>query len=105
MEFSEFTFKEYQGIITGHGKDDIGEFEIVNVEEAKEGCAVLVIKTGRTTTDVAIKTSKLNKQGIWHNRERQIGRWAKVKYTKVLPTDKLFQPVCLEIYEKKEDAK
>jgi len=82
-----------------------GEFEIVNVEEAKEGCAVLVIKTGRTTTDVAIKTSKLNKQGIWHNRERQIGRWAKVKYTKVLPTDKLFQPVCIEIYEKKEDAK
>lgn len=82
-----------------------GEFEIVNVEERSESTAVLVVKTGNTTTDVAIKTSTINKKAIWKNRENYVGRWAKVKFQKTLPSGKLFQPVCIDVYTKKEDAK
>lgn len=80
------------------------EFQIVNIEQGKNG-AVLVVRTGNTTTNVALGFTNLRKQAVWEKRERYIGWWAKVKFQKILPTGRLFQPTCIDMYQSKEDAK
>ncbi len=101
--FYEFNKRSHNLLKYKEWMDD--EFLIVNIEKRKDDCAVLVCKTFGTETDVPLAFTQENKQAVWLQRELHIGKWAKVKFQKVLPSGKLFQPRCEGMYERKEDSK